>query len=118
MSICFRLLLSTLTHMQFQMLQYKFVALPPPSFTCYLSNGTAVSHIQCGQECAKVSYPEGLASLSVTTEWDLVCSRAWLGPLTMSVFMTGVMLGAVALGPLSDRYNSTTIRKDNAYEKR
>ena len=104
--------------MQFQMLQYKFVALPPPSFTCYLSNGTAVSHIQCGQECAKVSYPEGLASLSVTTEWDLVCSRAWLGPLTMSVFMTGVMLGAVALGPLSDRYNSTTIRKDNAYEKR
>ena len=35
-------------------------------------------------------------------EWSLVCERAWLAPLTMSLFMMGVMVGAVVLGPVAD----------------
>ena len=82
------------------MLQYKFAALAPASFTCHLPNNTALPTGICGQ-CSKVTYPRPIQS--VATQWDLVCQRAWLGPLTMSVFMTGVMTGAVALGPLSDK---------------
>ncbi len=39
---------------------------------------------------------------TVVTEWTLVCDRAWLGPLTMSTFMAGVMTGALFLGGLAD----------------
>merc|ERR1712136_305553 len=83
------------------MLQYKFAALAPTTFTCHLEDGSTLPPGQCG-ECTKVSgYPS--PNQSVATHWDLVCGHAWLGPLTMSVFMTGVMTGAVALGPLSDK---------------
>ena len=68
------------------------------------ANGTALAPGACGDNsspCAQVTYHR--PTQSVAAQWDLVCQSAWLGPLTMSVFMTGVMAGAVALGPLSDR---------------
>ena len=86
------------------MLQYKFAALAPATFECRLANGTTLAPGACDSNspCAQVTYPSRPFQ-SVATQWDLVCQSAWLGPLTMSVFMTGVMAGAVALGPLSDR---------------
>ena len=37
------------------------------------------------------------------SEWDLVCDRAWMGPMIMSMFMAGVMVGAIVLGSTADR---------------
>ena len=37
------------------------------------------------------------------SEWTLVCDRAWMGPLIMSIFMAGVMVGAIVLGPVADK---------------
>ena len=36
------------------------------------------------------------------SEWTLVCDRAWMGPIIMSIFMAGVMVGAIVLGPVAD----------------
>lgn len=37
------------------------------------------------------------------SEWDLICDRAWMGPMIMSLFMAGVMVGAIVLGSLADK---------------
>jgi len=40
---------------------------------------------------------------SIISEWNLVCDRAWLKPLTMSVFMFSLLLGTAIFGSFSDR---------------
>ena len=37
------------------------------------------------------------------SEWDLICDRAWMGPMIMSMFMAGVMVGAIVLGSMADK---------------
>ncbi|CAH1241763.1 SLC22A5 [Branchiostoma lanceolatum] len=46
---------------------------------------------------------------SVTMEHDLVCGRKWMGSLAQSIFMVGVLLGAVIFGDLSDRFGRKKI---------
>ena len=36
------------------------------------------------------------------SEWNLVCDQHWIPPMTMSVFMLGVMAGSLALGAMAD----------------
>ncbi|XP_077160356.1 solute carrier family 22 member 13-like [Paroedura picta] len=50
-------------------------------------------------------YPEKLQP-TLVTEFDLVCERAHLTDISQSVFMGGVLAGALVLGPLSDRIGS------------
>ncbi|KAM5247491.1 solute carrier family 22 member 6 [Ctenodactylus gundi] len=40
---------------------------------------------------------------TIVTEWDLVCSRRALRHLAQSLYMVGVLLGAMAFGYLADR---------------
>ena len=54
------------------------------------------------RNCIKVTYPEEIFP-SVMSEWHLVCDRAWMGPMIMSMFMAGVMVGAIVLGSTADR---------------
>jgi len=39
---------------------------------------------------------------SIISEWNLVCERSWLKPLTMSVFMFSLLLGTATFGSFSD----------------
>jgi len=100
----------------FQMLQYKFAAPEPTSFRC-LTKPANESASTDGDELLNkcpdnqadnclggIEYPAGKEAASVASEWDLVCDRGWMAPFTMSVLMAGVMLGAVVLGPLADRF--------------
>ena len=40
---------------------------------------------------------------SIISEWNLVCDRSWLKPLTMSVFMFSLLAGTMFFGNFSDR---------------
>ncbi|CAH2325238.1 solute carrier family 22 member 6-A-like [Pelobates cultripes] len=43
-------------------------------------------------------------SSTIITEWDLVCSQKNKRQLAQSIYMAGVLVGAIILGGLSDRY--------------
>ncbi|XP_053304650.1 solute carrier family 22 member 6-A-like [Spea bombifrons] len=43
-------------------------------------------------------------SSTIITEWDLVCGRKNRRQLAQSIYMAGVLAGAIILGGLSDRY--------------
>ena len=100
--ICFMINLYT----AFQMLQYKFAVSKPSYFTCSLGGGKMVLS-SCPEnlaaKCGTIEYAPGEEYASAASEWDLVCDQEWLGPLSMSIFMTGVMIGAVALGYMADK---------------
>ena len=36
------------------------------------------------------------------SEWKLVCDQHWIPPMSMSVFMLGVMAGSLTLGAMAD----------------
>ncbi|XP_036273120.1 solute carrier family 22 member 6 [Pipistrellus kuhlii] len=48
-------------------------------------------------------YDNSTFSSTIVTEWDLVCSHRALRQLAQSLYMVGVLLGAVVLGYLADR---------------
>ncbi|XP_042201188.1 solute carrier family 22 member 6-A-like [Callorhinchus milii] len=48
-------------------------------------------------------YSHGDVTSTIISEWDLVCSHKALKPLAQSVYMAGVLVGALVLGSLSDR---------------
>ncbi|KAL8164855.1 UNVERIFIED_CONTAM: hypothetical protein K2H54_011132 [Gekko kuhli] len=50
-------------------------------------------------------YPEKLQP-TLLTEFDLVCERKNLKEISQSLFMVGVLIGALVFGPLSDRIGS------------
>ncbi|XP_051820612.1 solute carrier family 22 member 12 [Antechinus flavipes] len=41
---------------------------------------------------------------SIVSEWDMVCDWLFLKPMTQSIYMVGIMIGALIYGPLSDRF--------------
>nr|XP_056713108.1 solute carrier family 22 member 13-like [Euleptes europaea] len=50
-------------------------------------------------------YPEGLQP-TLLTEFNLVCERKYLGDISQSIFMAGILIGALVFGFLSDRIGS------------
>lgn len=49
-------------------------------------------------------------------KWDLVCDRRGKNKATATIFFVGVMLGAIAFGSLSDRYDSGHLTHTCDYE--
>ncbi|XP_077314647.1 solute carrier family 22 member 6 isoform X1 [Lithobates pipiens] len=49
-------------------------------------------------------YDRNEFSSTIITEWDLVCSKKNRRQLAQSLYMAGVLVGAIILGGLSDRY--------------
>lgn len=42
-------------------------------------------------------------------EWNLVCSRRWMAAAAQTIFLSGVVLGSVTLGPLCDKFGRRTV---------
>ena len=61
-----------------------------------------MSRAGLASSCETLTFPASSSESTVVSEWGLVCDRAWLAPLTMSLFMGGVIAGSLALGALSD----------------
>ncbi|XP_042296226.1 solute carrier family 22 member 6-A-like isoform X3 [Sceloporus undulatus] len=49
-------------------------------------------------------YDRTLYSSSIISEWDLVCDRRKLREMAQSIYMAGVLVGALILGNLADRF--------------
>ncbi|XP_053544811.1 solute carrier family 22 member 6-A-like [Bombina bombina] len=64
-------------------------------------NMTAVGTRQC---LAGWDYDRTEFSSTIITEWDLVCMHKNRRQLAQSIYMAGVLVGAIILGGLSDKY--------------
>lgn len=60
-------------------------------------------------KCEAFVYDKTTYQLTTTTEFNLVCDSSWLRATADSLFMVGVMLGAMIFGGLSDRYGRKPI---------
>ncbi|XP_053970252.1 organic cation transporter protein [Hylaeus volcanicus] len=59
--------------------------------------------------CDEYVYDRSKYKSTTTSEWNLVCDRAWLKATGDSLFMVGVMLGSMIFGGLSDKYGRRPI---------
>ncbi|XP_050466688.1 organic cation transporter protein [Cataglyphis hispanica] len=59
--------------------------------------------------CKQYVYDTSVYKSTTTSEWDLVCDKAWLRATGDSLFMVGVMLGSMIFGGLSDKYGRRPI---------
>uniref|UniRef100_A0A0B7AMJ9 Major facilitator superfamily (MFS) profile domain-containing protein n=1 Tax=Arion vulgaris TaxID=1028688 RepID=A0A0B7AMJ9_9EUPU len=98
-----------------------------PKWCCLPDNVTASSDQYCNENdnitdvvfakkcwlnttsCSNRVFTSGVRT--VVNEWDLVCERKWMAPLTTSIQMGGVMVGAVLAGQLTDLFG----RKKTVY---
>ncbi|XP_059057511.1 organic cation transporter protein isoform X3 [Achroia grisella] len=56
------------------------------------------------EECNSWVYDTQFYSSSRGIEWDLVCSRRWMGATAQTAYMFGVVVGSLVLGRLSDKF--------------
>ncbi|XP_072101592.1 solute carrier family 22 member 6-A-like [Mobula birostris] len=62
------------------------------------------------QECTDGwVYDHSQFTMTIVTEWDLVCNRKSLRHMVQSLYMAGILVGSVILGRLSDRYGRRTV---------
>lgn len=54
--------------------------------------------------CDRYIYDDSMYESSTVTEWDMVCSRAWMTATSDSLFMVGVLLGSIIFGQMSDNW--------------
>ncbi|XP_012941881.2 solute carrier family 22 member 4 [Aplysia californica] len=75
------------------------------------ANSTTLDTDKCSQaeSCSNMRFDPD--SSTIVTEWSLVCDRAWLGSLIISIQMFGVMAGSFIAGQIGERYG----RKKNMY---
>ena len=108
----------------FHMLQYPFVSFSV-DFSCsyipssespaevtrsHFTPSTNLTNLCPGndiQQCDDLYFFTQTRS-SIVSEWELVCDRSSSAKMTMSAFMTGVMIGAFVLGKFADNYGRKT----------
>ncbi|XP_053651819.2 organic cation transporter protein [Cherax quadricarinatus] len=54
--------------------------------------------------CSQWVYDTSLFSATTVTQFDLTCDKAWLRPFAGSMYMTGMLVGAIVIGDLADRF--------------
>lgn len=52
--------------------------------------------------CDRYIYDDTTYESSTVTEWDMVCSKAWMRATSDAMFMVGVLLGSIIFGHMSD----------------
>ncbi|XP_069064174.1 solute carrier family 22 member 20-like [Pleurodeles waltl] len=77
-----------------------------PQWGLLTTNDTEVNRTEAVREpCSDGwTYDTSLFSSTIVSEWDLVCNLQDLRQLSQSVFMAGVLLGAIVFGRLADRF--------------
>ncbi|XP_040184570.1 solute carrier family 22 member 20-like [Rana temporaria] len=71
----------------------------------FLLNATAHQWEEKGTEFCKDGwiYDRSVFSSTIVTEWNLVCNHSSLKQIARSIYMTGVLLGALVFGSLADK---------------
>ena len=106
----------------FHMLQYPFVSfnvdfscsfIPSSEFEVTRSHFTPSTNLSNSCPDHDISQCDDLyfytvQRSSIVSEWELVCDKATSAKMTMSAFMTGVMIGAFVLGKFADNYGRKT----------
>ncbi|XP_053604285.1 organic cation transporter protein-like isoform X2 [Plodia interpunctella] len=54
--------------------------------------------------CTKFVYDTSVFKHTITSEWDLVCSKRWLPFISQCVLMWGVLIGGIMFGVIADQY--------------
>ncbi|XP_012259159.2 organic cation transporter protein-like [Athalia rosae] len=55
-------------------------------------------------KCDSYVYDESIYKRTITSDFDLVCDNSWLKTTSDSLFMVGVMIGAMIFGASSDKW--------------
>ncbi|XP_023954336.2 organic cation transporter protein-like [Bicyclus anynana] len=58
--------------------------------------------------CPKFVYDTSVFRRTITSDWNLVCSKHWYIHLTQCIMMWGVLLGGIIFGILADKYGRKT----------
>ncbi|KAK0182728.1 hypothetical protein PV327_000834 [Microctonus hyperodae] len=59
--------------------------------------------------CQEFVFDTSVYKSTTTSEWHLVCDRAWLRAFGDTLFMVGVMIGSILFGGLSDKFGRKPI---------
>ncbi|XP_049703633.2 organic cation transporter protein [Helicoverpa armigera] len=54
--------------------------------------------------CKQFVYDKSVFTRTITSDWDLVCSRHWLTHLCQCVMMWGIVIGGIIFGVWADKY--------------
>ncbi|XP_069178058.1 organic cation transporter protein-like isoform X2 [Procambarus clarkii] len=54
--------------------------------------------------CSEWVYDTSLFTSTTVSEFELTCDKAWLGPLAGSMYMVGMLVGAITIGDVADRF--------------
>nr|XP_033811623.1 solute carrier family 22 member 6-A-like [Geotrypetes seraphini] len=75
------------------------------------SNVTVTNTTEMDTESCKDgwTYDRSEFSSTIITEWDLVCGQRAMKQMGQSIYMAGVLVGAIVFGSLSDRFGRRTI---------
>lgn len=60
-------------------------------------------YVKCDVNCPSHAFNRSIFTETIITEWDLVCSRAQLSNLSQTIFMSGILVGNILFGSLSDK---------------
>uniref|UniRef100_A0A2K5F3J6 Solute carrier family 22 member 12 n=1 Tax=Aotus nancymaae TaxID=37293 RepID=A0A2K5F3J6_AOTNA len=55
-------------------------------------------------------YDRSTFTSTIVTKWDLVCDSHALKPMAQSIYLAGILVGAAACGPVSDRWLAESAR--------
>ncbi|RVE41966.1 hypothetical protein evm_013375 [Chilo suppressalis] len=77
---------------------------PKTQFRCIERNSTGdISNSTCYSDCERYEYFTDF-EMTIISEWDLICERAWMVNFAQMMLMLGVLLGNIFFGFVADRY--------------